>query len=66
MTHRGGYWKKLHRMPDNRAASPQYQATLKNMRAILDKWIKETGDKGQFQEKPSAVTEEDRIKIFGK
>ncbi len=51
---------------NNLAASPRHQATLKNMRAILDKWIKETGDKGQFPEKPSAVTEEDRIKIYGK
>jgi arylsulfatase A-like enzyme len=51
---------------NNLAASPQHQATLKNMRAILDKWIKETGDMGQFPEKPGAVTEEDRIKIYGK
>jgi hypothetical protein len=36
------------------------------MRAILDKWIKDTGDMGQFPEKPSAVTEQDRIKIYGK
>jgi len=51
---------------DNLAASPEHQATLKNMRAILDKWIKETGDIRQFPEKPSAVTEQDRIKIYGK
>lgn len=51
---------------NNLAASPQHQATLKTMRAILDKWIKETGDMGQFPEKPSAVTEQDRIKIYGK
>jgi arylsulfatase A-like enzyme len=51
---------------NNLAASPQHQAMLKTMRAILDKWIKETGDMGQFPEKPSAITEEDRIKIYGK
>jgi arylsulfatase A-like enzyme len=51
---------------DNLVASPQHQQTLKNMRAILDKWIKDTGDMGQFPEKPSAVTEQDRIKIYGK
>ena len=51
---------------NNLAASPQHQQTLKNMRAILDKWIKDTGDMGQFPEKPSAVTEQDRIKIYGK
>jgi hypothetical protein len=51
---------------NNLAASPEHQQTLKNMRAILDKWIKDTGDMGQFPEKPSAVTEQDRIKIYGK
>jgi hypothetical protein len=52
---------------NNLATSPQHQATLKNMRAILDKWIKETGDMGQFPEQPiAAATERDRIRIYGK
>lgn len=51
---------------NNLAASPKHQKTLKDMRAILDKWIKQTDDKGQFPEKPEAVTERDRIRIYGK
>ncbi|MGB2823856.1 MAG: sulfatase/phosphatase domain-containing protein, partial [Phycisphaerae bacterium] len=34
------------------AASPGHQDVLKKMRGILEAWIKETGDKGQFPEKP--------------
>jgi len=51
---------------NNLAASPEHQQTLKDMRAILDGWIKQTGDKGQFPEKPDAVTKQDRVKIYGK
>ncbi len=51
---------------NNLAGSPGHQQTLKNMRAILDRWIKQTGDKGQFPEEPSAITERDRIRIYGK
>ena len=51
---------------NNLAASPVHQQTLKNMRTILDEWIRKTDDKGQFSEKPEAVTEQDRIKIYGK
>jgi len=47
----------------NLAASAKHQRTLKKMRAILDKWIKETGDKGQFPEKESAITKRDRERI---
>jgi len=65
MTHRGGYWKKLHRMPDNRAASPQYRAMPENACEILDTWTTEAGDLGQLPEDPSAVTQEDRIKTYG-
>ncbi|UCC97157.1 MAG: sulfatase [Phycisphaerales bacterium] len=51
---------------NNLAASPQHQATLKTMRGILDKWIADTGDMGQYPEEPSAITERDRIRIYGK
>jgi N-sulfoglucosamine sulfohydrolase len=51
---------------NNLATSPEHQQTLKRMRAILDRWIRETGDKGQFPEKPSAITQRDRIRIYGR
>jgi len=47
----------------NLADSPEHQKTLKKMRKILDKWIKDTGDKGQFPEKESAITPRDRERI---
>lgn len=47
----------------NLAASAEYERILKEMRAILDKWIQETGDMGQFPEKKSAVTPRDRERI---
>jgi hypothetical protein len=34
------------------------------MRAILDKWIKDTSDQGQFPEKFSAITLRDRERII--
>jgi len=34
----------------NLAGSPDHQQTLSEMRAILDRWIKETGDKGETPE----------------
>ncbi|MHC4639287.1 MAG: sulfatase-like hydrolase/transferase [Planctomycetota bacterium] len=37
---------------DNLAKVSRHHKTLKRMRAILDKWIEETGDKGQFPEDP--------------
>jgi len=51
---------------NNLAASPEHQQTLRQMRRILDKWIKDTGDKGQFPEKPSSITPRDRERIYGK
>jgi len=51
---------------NNLAASPDHQQTLKQMRRILDKWIKDTGDKGQFPEEPSSITPRDRERIYGK
>jgi uncharacterized sulfatase len=48
----------------NLAASPEHQATLKEMRGVLEEWIKETGDMGQFPEKLSAITERDRQRIL--
>ncbi|MFH1716118.1 MAG: sulfatase [Planctomycetota bacterium] len=51
---------------NNLAASPEHQQTLKEMRDILDKWIKDTGDKGQFPEERSSITPRDRERIYGK
>jgi arylsulfatase A-like enzyme len=50
---------------NNLAASPDHQQTLKKMRAILEKWIEKTGDKGRFPEKPSSITPRDRKRIYG-
>ena len=50
---------------NNLAASPEHQQTLKEMRAILERWIEETGDMGQFPEKPSAITPRERKRISG-
>ena len=50
---------------NNLASSPEHQQTLKKMRAILDKWIKETSDMGRFPEKPSSITPRDRKRIYG-
>ena len=36
---------------NNLAASPQHQKTLNGMRSLLEQWIKETDDKGQYPEK---------------
>jgi len=47
----------------NLAASPKHQQTLKKMRAILDKWVRETGDKGQLPEKESAISPRDLERI---
>ena len=48
---------------NNLAASPDHQKTLKRLRAILEKWIKDTGDQGQFPEKESSITPRDRERI---
>ena len=50
---------------NNLAASPEHRQTLKEMRVILERWIEETGDKGQFPEKPSSITPRDRKRIYG-
>ncbi len=50
---------------NNLAASPDHWQTLKKMRAILEKWIEETGDMGRFPEKPSSITPRDRKRIYG-
>jgi len=49
---------------NNLAASPKHQKTLNKMRAILQKWIKNTGDMGQFPEKLNAITPRDRQRIL--
>ncbi len=51
---------------NNLAASPENQQTLNQMRRILDKWIHDTGDKGQIPEEPSSITPRDRERIYGK
>jgi len=42
---------------DNLAASkaPEHRAALQRLRAVLDVWITETGDRGQFPEPPEIV-----------
>jgi N-sulfoglucosamine sulfohydrolase len=51
---------------NNLADSPQYGLTLEKMRAILQRWIEETGDMGRFPEKPSSITPEDREIIYSR
>jgi len=41
----------------NLADEPKYQTVLKELRAILDKWIKETGDQGEISEDPKIAVE---------
>ena len=48
----------------NLSSSPQHQETLKKMRAILEQWIRETGDQGRFPEKESAIQELDLKRII--
>ncbi|MEQ6119852.1 sulfatase [Reichenbachiella sp. MALMAid0571] len=43
---------------NNLAASPNYKKTLEKMRLLLNNWIEETGDKGQFREKKEDAAEE--------
>ena len=47
----------------NLATSARHQKTLKKMRALLERWVRETGDKGRVPEKESAITERDRERI---
>jgi len=49
---------------NNLAASPKHQKTLKKMRALLQEWIKDTTDSGQFPEKLSAIPQRDRQRIL--
>ena len=44
-------------------ALPSMEEMLEEMRAILEKWIKDTGDKGQLPEEPKAVTPRDWQRI---
>jgi arylsulfatase A-like enzyme len=41
---------------NNLAASTKHQRELKSMRRTLEKWIKETDDKGQYPEKESKAS----------
>ncbi len=40
---------------NNLAEQQQYQSTLREFRNILDDWIKDTGDRGEFPEDPVVV-----------
>jgi uncharacterized sulfatase len=46
---------------NNLAALPRHQKALKNMRHLLDKWIKDTDDKGQYPEKELPQTEKQMV-----
>jgi arylsulfatase A-like enzyme len=50
---------------NNLATSPEHRKRLKKMRAVLDKWIKDTSDMGQSAEKRSSITPRDRKRIYG-
>ena len=49
---------------NNLAASPIHRQELQKMRVILKMWVKETGDMGQFPEKPGSVTPQERKIIY--
>jgi len=51
---------------NNLAAAPGHQDALKVMRGRLDKWISETGDKGQFPEKAASKGKSGKGKAKGK
>ncbi len=42
----------------NLAEDPKYQTVLKELRATLNKWIEETGDRGEIPEDPRIAAEE--------
>ena len=48
---------------NNLAGSPDHRKTLKRLRAILEKWIKDSGDQGRFPEQDSSITPRDRERI---
>ncbi len=48
---------------NNLADSSKHRPILEKMRGILDKWIEETGDKGQFPEAESAIQPRDLERI---
>jgi len=50
---------------NNLAASPEHRQSLEKMRAILERWIEETGDMGRFPEKPGSITPRERKRIYG-
>ena len=47
----------------NLADQPKYKSTLKKFRAVLQTWITQTGDQGQFLEQLSSITSRDRQRI---
>jgi arylsulfatase A-like enzyme len=48
---------------NNLVDSQQHRKTLNRMRKILEKWIRDTGDKGQFPEPESAIQPRDLERI---
>jgi len=49
----------------NLAEDPKYRRTLEEMRAILDRWIRETGDHGQHPEDRVMPWDRDRTEVDG-
>ena len=49
----------------NLADDPKYRRTLEEMRAILDRWIRETGDQGQHPEDRVMPWDRDRTEVDG-
>lgn len=45
----------------NLAASPAHQATLRELRAVLDQWIESTDDQGRFPEDPRVIEHYERL-----
>ena len=49
----------------NLAEDPAHRRTLEQMRAILDRWIRETGDQGQYPEARVMPWDRDRTEVDG-
>jgi N-sulfoglucosamine sulfohydrolase len=49
----------------NLAGSPEHQKTLEELRGVLNRWIKETGDKGEIVEDPLPAEYKYRTQVDG-
>ncbi|MGC8795286.1 MAG: sulfatase family protein, partial [Bryobacteraceae bacterium] len=49
----------------NLAADPAHRHTLEQMRTILDRWIRDTGDQGQYPENRVMPWDRDRTEVDG-